>query len=244
MRMERLRAARRGWLAELPPVPVSARQAEWSAVSSADDLYVRPTDEIVDILLRAASEARSVDLHDLAGRCGTADEARWVQTWPGEHYRLLAALARTVQPKVAVEVGTFRGLGALALLAGMPADGKVITYDVVPWQEFDPVVLRDGDFGDRLEQRIGDLTEKTFLGREIDTLRVADLIFVDGPKDGVFEQTFCDQVISRLTDRPRLVVFDDICRLNMLQLWRDLPFAKLDATSLGHWSGTGMILTS
>jgi hypothetical protein len=43
--------------------------------------------------------------------------------------------------------------------------------------------------------------------------------------------------------RRRVVVFDDIRVLPMLQLWRDLPFPKLDATSLGHWSGTGLLLT-
>lgn len=243
MNLDRLRAVRRGWLGELPPVPVRARHAEWSAVSSADDLYVRPVDALVDILLAAASTAGSVRLDALAARCETADEARWVQTWPGEHYRLLAALAKTLAPKVAVEVGTFQGTGALALLAGMPAQGRVVTYDVVAWRDVDGVVLREDDFGDRLEQRIGDLADETFLEGEIDVLRSADLIFVDGPKDGHFEEKFCVEVVGRLTDRPRLVVFDDICRLNMLQLWRDMPYAKLDATSLGHWSGTGMILT-
>lgn len=244
MRLDRLRAARRGWLGKLPPVPVRARHSEWSVVSSADDLYVQPTDELVDILLLAASEARSVRLDAVAARCKTAEEARWVQTWPGEHYRLLAALAKTLPAKVAVEVGTFQGTGALALLAGLPPDGKVVTYDVVPWQEFEGAVLREEDFGDRLEQRIGDLSDEPFIAREVDTLRSADLIFVDGPKDGAFEEKFCERVVGRLTDRPRLVIFDDIRRMNMLQLWRDLPFPKLDATSLGHWSGTGMILTA
>lgn len=243
MKLDRLRAARRGWLGVLPPVPVRARHAEWSAISSADDLCLRPTNKLIDILLSAATEAQLLGLDDLAARCQTAEEARWVRTWPGEHYRLLAALAKTLNPKVAIEVGTFQGTGALALLAGMPVDGKVVTYDVVPWRGFDRGLLREDDFGDRLEQRIGDLSDEVFLGSELDTLRSADLIFVDGPKDGVFEKKFCAEVLRHLTDRPRLVVFDDIRRLNMLQLWRDMPFAKLDATSLGHWSGTGMILT-
>jgi len=117
------------------PVPVDARHAEWSAISSADDLYVRPTDPLFEILLDASSEARTVRLDFLAARCQTADEARWVQTWPGEHYRLLAASAKTLEIKVAIEVGTFQGAGALALKAGMPAGGKVITYDVIPWRD-------------------------------------------------------------------------------------------------------------
>jgi hypothetical protein len=37
------------------------------------------------------------------------------------------------------------------------------------------------------------------------------------------------------------VVVDDIRLLEMVQLWRDLPYDKIDATSLGHWSGTGLL---
>jgi hypothetical protein len=50
-------------------------------------------------------------------------------------------------------------------------------------------------------------------------------------------------VLGRLTDRSRLVVFDDIKLMEMVQVWRDLPYPKLDATSFGHWSGTGFMLT-
>ena len=228
----------------LPPLPVHARHAEWSAVSSADDLYTQPNDALVELLLRAADLARGIHLDDLAARCRTTQEADWVRLWPGEHYRLLTALAQVVAPKVVLEVGTFQGPGALALLSGLEGEGRVVTYDVVPWSDVEGCILRSEDFGPRLEQRIGDLTDDVFLAQETSTLRSADLIFVDGPKDGVFEPAFVAKVLPLLTDRPRLVVFDDIRRLNMLQLWRDLPFPKLDATSLGHWSGTGLLLTA
>lgn len=237
------RALRRGLRGQLPDPPVTARHAEWSIISSADDLYVRPTHELVDILLRAADTARTLQLTDVAARCRSPREAEWIDLWPGEHYRLLPALARALDARVAVEVGTFQGPGALALLAGLPADGRVITYDVVPWQKVDDTILQESDFGPRLEQRLGDLSDPVYLEGQIPTLLDADLIFVDGPKDGVFEDRFCRDVLPRLADRPRLVVFDDIRRVNMVQLWRSLPYAKLDATSLGHWSGTGLLLT-
>jgi hypothetical protein len=28
----------------------------------------------------------------------------------------------------------------------------------------------------------------------------------------------------------------------MVDLWRRIPYPKLDATSFGHWSGTGLVL--
>jgi hypothetical protein len=103
-------------------------------------------------------------------------------------------------------------------------------------------VLRDSDFsGGRLQQRLGDLADPDVLARELETLQGADLLFVDGPKDGRWERAFCSSVLPLLDDRPRLAVFDDIRLLEMVQLWRDLPYPKLDATSVGHWSGTGLV---
>jgi predicted O-methyltransferase YrrM len=222
---------------------VHARHAEWSVISSADDLYVLPNDELVEVLLRAAGFARTVDLSEIAAR-SSAQDGTLVLTWPGEHYRLLTALAATLPARVAVEIGTYRGHGALALAAGLAPGGNVlITYDVVPWPEVGGAVLTIEDFN-RVEQRVGDLSEIAYLETQLDTLRSADLIFIDGPKDGIFEPNFCRNVLSKLTDRRRLVVFDDIRLMNMVRLWRELPYAKLDATTFGHWSGTGLLLTA
>jgi len=37
------------------------------------------------------------------------------------------------------------------------------------------------------------------------------------------------------------VLFDDIRLWNMLDIWRSIDFPKLDLTSFGHWSGTGVV---
>ncbi|MCW2495621.1 MAG: methyltransferase [Jatrophihabitans sp.] len=225
-------------------MPVTgAEDARWSAISSADDLYLRPNDDLVAVLLAAAERARAISLTSLEARSDPA-HARWVRRWPGEHYRLLAALVATLQPATVVEIGTFKGHGALALAAGSSAT-KVITYDVVPWPEFADTALRASDLdGGQLEQRLGDLGDPAYLREQLVTLRSADLLFIDGPKDGVWEQHALAPILAALTDRRRLVILDDIRLLELVQLWRDLPFAKLDATSLGHWSGTGLLHTA
>jgi predicted O-methyltransferase YrrM len=234
-----LRRAIRG---DLPPVPVRSEDGRWSVISSAVDAEPKPNDELVRILLAAGERALDLDLTGVAERSGPAD-ARYVEAWPGEHYRLLAALVATRHPALVVEVGTFRGHGSLALLAGDPG-ARVVTYDIIEWQQIDGTALAAEDFaGDRLVQRIGDLADPAYLAGQVETLQAADLIFVDGPKDGQWEEEFCQAVLPRLTDRRRLVVFDDIKLMEMVQVWRDLPFAKLDATSFGHWSGTGFMLT-
>ena len=41
--------------------------------------------------------------------------------------------------------------------------------------------------------------------------------------------------------RPPIGVFDDIRQWTMLAIWRAVQRPKLDLTSFGHWSGTGLI---
>jgi predicted O-methyltransferase YrrM len=231
-------------LGSVPALPlVGAADARWSVISSAADIRFRPTDQLVEIMLNAADSARNISLEDVAMRSGP-DPARWIRTWPGEHYRFLAGLVASLGAKRIVEIGTFQGHGSMSLLAGSD-EAQVVTYDIIPWNEIPASDLRPSDFSDgRLEQRIGDLANLQYLKSQIATLQEADLIFVDGPKDGEWERKFCDRVLPQLSSPPKLVVFDDIRLLAMVQLWRDLPYAKLDATSTGHWSGTGLLQTA
>jgi hypothetical protein len=37
------------------------------------------------------------------------------------------------------------------------------------------------------------------------------------------------------------LVFDDIRIWNMLRIWREIVRPKLDLTSFGHWTGTGIV---
>jgi len=68
------------------------------------------------------------------------------------------------------------------------------------------------------------------------------MIFVDGPKDGIFEQRLLDNMRAASFDtKPMILILDDIRLWNMLGIWRKVSFPKLDLTSFGHWSGTGLI---
>jgi predicted O-methyltransferase YrrM len=79
--------------------------------------------------------------------------------------------------------------------------------------------FRDEDFTSvQIEQRIGDLGDPSYLSTQVEALRSADLIFIDGPKDGEWEQHACLEIFGQLLDRQRLVVFDDIRLMSMVQL--------------------------
>jgi predicted O-methyltransferase YrrM len=223
----------------LPAPPLRARDRRWSAIGSLEDDATAPTDDLVALGLAAAQAAREMTLESLIRRCTDEAQARTLARWPGEHYRLLAGLARVVAPRRIVEVGTATGAGTLALLEGAP-DARVITYDLRPWETFAGNLLRPEDIGSgRIEQRLGNLLDVTYFCEQEADLRAADLIFVDAPKDRIFEPAVLP-MIAELMRPHTLLVLDDIRLLPMVTLWEDLRLRKLDLTSLGHWSGTGI----
>jgi len=200
----------------------------------------QPNSKIVDISLLAINRARSVDLSDINNRF-LAEYAGRMNNWPGEHYRLLAAVVDVVKPKIIIEIGTHKGASALVMKKFITDDAKLVTYDVVPWSDFSDTGLKEADFKNNLEQRVIDLSVKEKALGERATLESADLIFVDAAKDGKMEQDFCDLFDSlKFKNRP-LIIFDDIRMLNMIKIWNDIKHPKLDLTSFGHWSGTGLV---
>lgn len=219
--------------------PVSARDVRWSAIASLVDAPQHFSERLFDVTMRAVQAARSADLSDIASR-GSAQQQNWMLQWPGEHYRLLAGLVEAVQPKLVVEVGTYTGMGTLALSKGLGSGARCVTYDIIPWREIPQTLLTEDDFPHNLEQRIGDLANDEFFESQQSILRTADFIFLDGPKDGLFEEQLIRHLDQSIRDTNAIVVLDDIRFLNMLQLWRDIEWPKLDLTSFGHWSGTGI----
>jgi predicted O-methyltransferase YrrM len=219
--------------------PIDARHSELSVLSSPDDAPGRPTPALLDLALNAVRGALNIDLSPLHGR--SAHARSYVSVFPGEHYRLLASVVDILKPQVVVEVGTFTGLSALAMMATLPMGAQLVTYDLVAWNKIAETALRGSDFVDgRLEQRIGDLTDPTFFDRNREVLSAATLIFLDGPKDGHFEPRLTELLMSLPRERAAILIFDDIRIWKMLAFWRSLALPKLDVTSFGHWLGTGL----
>lgn len=214
------------------------RTSRWSAIAPLAD---QPNERLLDLATMAIEAARRENLAGVVARCRSTDEKRWVQQWPGEHYRLLAGITRSLGARHVVEIGTFTGLSSLSFTAALPADGKVVTYDILPWRDVPDTALRQDDFDDRLEQRIGDLSDPTYFAAELETLSDADVVLVDGPKDRRFERAFLDLALPKLRGTGCLVILDDIRLVAMIDLWQNLEEPRLDLTSFGHWSGTGLV---
>lgn len=144
---------------------------------------------------------------------------------PGEeHYRLLAEISSVMDFGLVYDIGTYKGLSALALAANESVD--VISYDI----RWSVNVNRPRN----IEFRVGNFYNDPILLK-------ADFIFVDiDPHDGSNEQI----VLKYLKDHnyTGLVMFDDIYQFDgMKKFWESIEQPKHDLTHVGHWSGTGLV---
>jgi predicted O-methyltransferase YrrM len=221
---------------------VGARHQEMSAIYSADDEVFHPSERLLRLSEQVIPIARQLDFSDVRNRVAQGD-GRLLDVWPGEHYRLLGALVQVLRPATIIEIGTARGMSALSMMNQMPEGSRLYTFDIVPWNQYDPTsYLSASDFEKgRIVQYTDDLSDQTGFFKHKELLASADLIFVDAAKDGYQEQRFIDNFSSIRLKQDVLVVFDDIRLVNMLRIWRELKRPKLDITSFGHWSGTGLV---
>jgi predicted O-methyltransferase YrrM len=167
---------------------------------------------------------------------------RHPDAWPGEHYKLLSALVALLAPKTIVEIGTATGTSALSMKSALPPDGKIVTFDVLPWHHYRGALLQQEDFSDgRLEQRLDDLSTPAGWQANAELLSQADFILVDAIHDGVQERNFLRGFDAVGLANAPIVMFDDIRLWDMLAFWQQIPRPKLDLTSFGHWSGTGLV---
>jgi predicted O-methyltransferase YrrM len=216
---------------------------EYSMLYSEDDAISRPNSRLLDLAIDAISNARNVSFDEIAkrmgGRFSFADST--LELWPGEHYKLLASLVKVLNPGLVVEIGTAEGLSALCMRKYLSPSSRLITFDIVPWSEYPRTCLAAEDFeGGQLTQTIADLGDLETFNIYRNLLKDADLIFIDAAKDGVLEHKFIANFQTLRFDSKPIFVFDDIRLWNMLSIWRELNWPKLDVTSFGHWCGTGI----
>jgi caffeoyl-CoA O-methyltransferase len=119
--------------------------------------------------------------------------------------RLLELLAWSLQARRALEIGTYTGHSALAIAAGMPADGRVITCELDPDRaRFAREHIDATPYADRIDIRVGPALET------IATLDGPfDLVFIDADKAGYPD--YFHAVVPLLSERG-VVVLDNMLR--------------------------------
>jgi predicted O-methyltransferase YrrM len=168
------------------------------------------------------------------------NDAVFYNVFPGEHYRLIKAIANILNPNVILEIGTATGMGSIALMQGQ-AEGCLYTFDIIPWDSFSSHLSHEYFDSKKLFQIISDLSDLTEFNEHIDLLNRAEIIFMDAPKNGRFEYKFLSLLQQLEPKTKKLLIIDDIRFVNMIDLWISIESPKLDITSFGHWSGMGLV---
>jgi len=206
-----------------------------SVCCSMDDNVT--SDYLFDLILPAIITAHKTPIENIDD---TNSESVWFNVFPGEHYRLLNGLVTQMRPKIVVEVGTFTGMGTKSLAQSI-GDGVVHTFDIIPWYNF-ITHLKSEDFeSKKMVQHVSDLSIKEEFEKHRDLLNEADIIFVDAPKDGVFEYVFIPMLQQLDAKEGKILIFDDIRFVNTIDMWNSIKSPKLDITSFGHFTGTGIV---
>lgn len=241
------------YLPIITPIKIKNRHIEVTLIHSVDSIY-EPSKYLMETALKAAQFAfqnknvlndcrfEALKGKGLSGIDELVNFKYSINIWPGEHYRLLTGLVRSLEAKKVIEIGTFWGIGTLALYEGLGKEGEVITYDIVPWNKFESTFLKDEDFkNNRISQVLGDLQDDNFFLTQKNVFENADLIFMDAAKDGIMERKFLEQFSKCRFKSGAILVVDDIKLWNMLDIWEEIKLPKIDITGLGHYTGTGLV---
>lgn len=142
-----------------------------------------------------------------------------------EHYRLLMYASTLYDNSIIFDVGTNKCMSALALSYNQ--SNKIKSFDVVRLFEQNPVRKN-------IEYIIGDSTLDSDLSK-------CECIFLDVDHDGLYENIFYNHL--KLINWKGILLLDDIHLNNpMIEFWNSISETKYDISSIGHWSGTGMVI--
>ena len=155
-----------------------------------------------------------------------------------QHYRLLAYLSSLFHHQTIIEIGTHTGLSALAL--SFNPTNHIHTFDI-----FDKIIpdIKAGNCPN-ISPHIENLMEPDVRAKWKETILACPFIFIDiDPHNGHMEYELYEYLKS--IEYKGFVVFDDIWYFKPMRnhFWYKIPpTEKHDLTSIGHFSGTGIIL--
>ena len=189
-----------------------------------------------------AAVLAAVDFADVAPHIEWNDSAkRFLVAEAGrEPYRLIACLAAVLKDsdRAMVDIGTYMGTSALAL--ALDAHQPVVTYDVFDWVASKaPPVAQTVKTRANVTAKVMDCRTSSELNN---VLKTAPLIVLDiDPHDGIEERAIMADLEH--VGYSGVVVTDDIhLNQSMETFWAGVAGNhKVDATALGHWSGTGLV---
>ena len=144
-------------------------------------------------------------------------------------FKLYAYLSNMFDKTLILDIGTYWGKSALAL-AHNPLN-VVTTFDIKDYIEDSDHIIYTMD---NMYFKIGD-----FLDYE-DMIMDSSILMIDITHNGEDEM----RILKKLyyMKYMGLLLFDDIVAFEKMRVfWNTVQYKKHDITSVGHWSGTGII---
>lgn len=218
---------------------LKSRHSLASIIGSLDDDNASQiSQDLISLVAKSAERATKLQFDEDP----KIPDSHFFNIFPGEHYKILAGIIQELGATKLVEIGTFTGMSTRVMLDYSCGISTIKTFDIVPWKNFNSHLKPEDFENSRCKQFLEDLSEPLIFDRYAQLFETADLIFCDAPKDGEFEYKFLKHLSQyALSPKTRYLVLDDIRFLNMAPLWRKINSPKLDLTSFGHWSGTGIV---
>ncbi len=144
-----------------------------------------------------------------------------------EHYRLLKYISKLFQGEKLFDIGTNNGVSAIAL--SNEKSNHIHSYDVVYFHE--TALINESNITFYVENVLD----------KPEVLNETRFIMLDTDHDGKFENIFYDHLIS---SGYKGILFCDDIHLNpqMESFWNRITHEKVDLTSIGHNTGSGLVI--
>ena len=210
------------------------RHAFATAAISVDDDPAAQAFSNFDVVCDAVKVASHTEIF--------SDEASF-NHYPGEHYRLLAGLLTVLRPKQLIDLGTFTGMSARVMLDYGDHESQITTYDICDWDKVSAGthLTRDDFRSERIKQYNCDLSKDNAWSEHKKAFENSQFIMLDGPKDDTFETFMLNCIATCEFQETTYLFMDDIKFQNQLGNWRNIQSPKIDLTSFGHFSGSGLV---
>jgi len=145
-----------------------------------------------------------------------------------EHYKLLAYFSTLFEDEILLDIGTYKGCSSLAL--SYNTNNKVKSFDLGDYKQISKNL-------DNIDYILGDFTDSKYL----DLVMKAPLIMLDTDHEGPFEH-LAYQYLKDINWVGYLLLDDIHLNKPMAEFWNQIDNEKYDITTLGHWSGTGLVI--
>jgi predicted O-methyltransferase YrrM len=168
----------------------------WAEVDDYVGELLAPHDEVLEAALRSSSEAGLPE----------------IQVSPAQG-KLLQILARSIDARAVLELGTLGGYSTIWLARALPAEGRLLTVEANPaYAEVAQRNIAAAGLEDVVDLRVGPALE-VLLGLEAEDLGPLDFTFIDADKANT--PAYFDWALRR-TRPGGLIVADNVVRYGTL----------------------------